>query len=100
LIATWNEPVTGSTVKIEEYDAVSALSPSGEKYTRIVYDLKHTDGTVSTLVNKAEDNRDKMLWFGTYMPWMIIAFGIFLTVGGAVVIGLGRLRKRQQIVAS
>ena len=99
LITTWNEPLTGSTVMIEEYDAVSALSPSGEKYTRIIYDLKHTDETVSTLVNEAKDNRDMMLWFGSYMPWMIIAIGILLTVGAAAVIGLGMLRKRPQIAS-
>jgi hypothetical protein len=100
LITTWNEPLTGSTVRIQEYDAVSAQSPSGEKYPRLVYDLKHTEDTVTTLVNKAKDNRDKMLWFGSYMPWMSIAFGIFLTVGAATFIGLGVLRRHPKDIIS
>ena len=99
LITTWSEPLTGSTVRIEEYDAVSAQSPSGEKYPRLVYDLKHREDTVTTLVNEAKDNRDKMLWFGSYMPWMSMGVGIFLTVGAATFIGLGILRRRPQDIA-
>ncbi len=98
-ITTWNEPLTGSTVKIVEYDAVSAQSPSGEKYTRLIYDLRHTDDTVNTLVGEAKDNRDKMMWAGSYMPWICIAFGILLAAGAGV-IGLSILRSRPQTINS
>lgn len=96
LITTWSEPRTGSSVNVEDQDALSALDSSGTKYPRFVADVKQTDETTSRLAKKAEDNRNKVLWFGSYMPWMSMGVGIFLTVGAAVIVGAGFIRKRRQ----
>jgi len=92
-ITTWNEPRTGSTVRIEDYDAVSALGPSGAKYPRFVADVKSTEESIKELVHDGRDNRSKLVWFGSYMPWMAMGVGIALTLGGAGVLGLPIPRK-------
>lgn len=100
LITTWSEPLTGSSVYVEDQDALSALDSSGTKYPRFVADVKQTDETTSRLTKKAEDNRSKMLWFGSYMPWISIGVGIFLTVAAAVIVGVGVgvARKRRKML--
>jgi hypothetical protein len=98
LITTWSEPQTGFSLYVEDQDAVSALDASGNKYPRFVADVKQTDETTTRLVNKAEDNRNKLMWFGSYMPWISIGVGIFLTVGAAIIIVHGIIRKREQMM--
>ncbi len=96
LITTWSEPRTGSTVRIEDSDAVSAWDElSGNKYPRFVADVNHTEETITTLVNDAKNNRNKLVWFGSYMPWISMGVGIFLTVAAATVIGAGMRGSRQ-----
>ncbi len=99
LISTWNEPKTGSTVRIDDFDAVSALDPSGTKYPRFVADVKTTEESITRLVNEAKNNRNKIVWFGSYMPWMSMGLGIFLTVVSATVIGLS-MRPRSPLGSS
>lgn len=82
-ISTWNEPKTGSTVRIEDYDAISALSPSGEKYPRFVAEVSHPPETVTRLVDDAKGNRGKIIVFGTYMPWAAIGLGVILALAAA-----------------
>ena len=79
-ISTWNEPETGSTVRIGDFDAVSALAPSGAKYPRFVADVSHPPETVTRLVADADGNRGKIVLFGTYMPWTVVAIGLVLAV--------------------
>ena len=95
LITTWNEPKTGSTVKIEDFDAVSALDPAGNKYPRFVADVNYTEETITELVQDAKNNRNKIVWFGTNMPWMSMGLGIFLAAGAAGLMGLTTLRKER-----
>ena len=84
LITTWNEPKTGSSVKIEDFDSISAMDPLGNKYPRFVADVNHTEETVKDLVAEAKDNRSKIVVFGTYLPWVSIAVGILLGLVAAV----------------
>ena len=79
-ISTWNEPKTGSTVRIEDFDAVSALAPSGEKYPRFVANVSHPPETVTRLVDDAKGNRSKIIVFGAYMPWAAIGLGVILAL--------------------
>ena len=79
-ISTWNEPKTGSTVRIEDFDAVSALAPSGVKYPRFVADVSHPPETVTRLVDDAKGNRGRIILFGTYMPWVAIGLGVLLAL--------------------
>ena len=79
-ISTWNEPQTGSTVRIEDFDAVSALAPSGDKYPRFVADVSHPPQTVTRLVEDANGNRGRIILFGTYMPWAAIGLGVVLAL--------------------
>ena len=95
LITTWNEPKTGSTVNIEDFDAVSALDPAGNKYPRFVADVNYTEETITELVQDAKNNRNKIVWFGTNMPWMSMGLGIFLAAGAAGLMGLTTLRKER-----
>lgn len=84
-ISTWNEPNSGSTVRIDDYDAVSALDAAGKKYPRFVADVKHTAEGVRELVADGKDNRNKIVWFGAYMPWMATGVGIVAALlGGAL----------------
>ena len=96
LITTWNEPKTGSSVKIEDYDAVYAVDPAGNRYPRFVADVNHTEETIEDLVDEAKDNRRLIVWFGTYMPWASIGLGILLTVAGGAVWGLGGTRGKSE----
>lgn len=80
LIKTWSEPRTGSTVRIEDSDAVSALHPSGAKYPRFVANVNHTEESIAQLAKDARSNRSKLLWFGTYMPWICVGVGSFLVI--------------------
>ena len=79
-ISTWNEPKTGSTVRIDDYDAISALAPSGDKFPRFVADVSHPPDTVTRLVDDAKGNRGMIVVFGTYMPWAAIALGLILAL--------------------
>jgi hypothetical protein len=79
-ITTWNEPQTGSTVRIEDFDAVSALAPSGDKYPRFVANVSHPPEIVTRLVDDASGNRGKIILFGTYMPWAAIVLGVILAL--------------------
>ena len=82
-ISTWNEPKTGSTVRIEDFDAISALAPSGDKYPRFVADVSHPPETVTRLVDDAKGNRGRIILFGTYMPWAAIGLGVILALAAA-----------------
>ena len=93
LITTWNEPKSGSTVNAIDTDAVSAIDPAGNKYPRFQADLSYTEETVNTLIEDARSNRTKIVWFGSYMPWMSMGLGIFLVVGGSTLIGLSQLNR-------
>ena len=83
LIKAWVEPKTGSIVKIEDHDVLSALDSSGNKHTWVEFDVNHTEETVTELVKDAKNNRNKIVRFGTYMPWTSIGVGILLTVGAS-----------------
>ena len=95
LITVWVEPVTGSIVNAEDFDAISAIDPAGQKYPRLVADLRYTDATVEELTRVTDGDRNKILWFGTNMPWMSIGLGIFLIVvaGGGMGFLAGRTRR-------
>ncbi|MFQ5933246.1 MAG: porin PorA family protein [Dehalococcoidia bacterium] len=93
LIKAWVEPETGSIVRIEDRDVVSAVDPTGQKHTWVVFDVKHTEETVTELVEEAKDNRNKIVWFGTNMPWLSMGLGIFLAVGGGALVGGVLLRR-------
>ena len=77
-IRTWSEPRTGTTVKFEDYDAVSALGPGGIRFPRFAVNLNSTQESVAVLVRDARSNRSKLVWFGSYIPWAAIGAGIAL----------------------
>ena len=93
LITVWVEPATGSIVNAADFDAISAIDPAGQKYPRLVADLRYTDATVEELVRLADEDRNKILWFGTNMPWMSIGLGIFLIVLAGGGLGLAAARR-------
>ena len=51
-------------------------------------DVKYPPGTVDVLVDAAKRDRNKILWFGTYMPWTSVAGGMFLVLAAVVVMRL------------
>ena len=83
----WVEPTTGAGVDATVQDTISALAPDGSKYVRIANNLKYTDATVAVLVDEAEDNKNKLVRFGTWLPvgsdilgivLLLVAGGLFL----------------------
>ena len=87
--------------RAEDFDAISAQDPSGAKYPRFVANVNYTEETITDLVDDAKSNRSKIVWFGTYMPWMSMGLGIILTVAAAAIIGgLGMPRRSPQDTSS
>ncbi|MCH7642439.1 MAG: DUF3068 domain-containing protein [Chloroflexi bacterium] len=86
----WVEPTTGAGVDATVLDTISALAPDGSKYVRIANNLKYTDATVATLVDEAEDNKNNLVRFGTWLP---IGSGV-LGIGLLVVAGVMYFRTR------
>ena len=95
-IKAWVEPKTGSIVKIEDRDVVSALDSSGNKHTLVEFDVKHTEATLAELIDEAKSNRSKIVWFGTNMPWISIGLGILLIGASAAVVALAAGRGREE----
>ncbi|MFQ5875690.1 MAG: porin PorA family protein, partial [Dehalococcoidia bacterium] len=92
-IKAWVEPKTGAIVRIDDRDVVSALDSSRSKHTLVMFDVKHTEETVALLVDDTKDNRNKIVWFGSVMPWMSMGLGMFLAVAAGSLIGLTTRRK-------
>ena len=75
LINLWVEPESGTTVGQN-----SLVTYSIGEMPVFISEIAFTDETVDELVDIAKDARTKLRWFGSYIPWIVIALGIVLVI--------------------
>ncbi|MEE8363697.1 MAG: porin PorA family protein [Dehalococcoidia bacterium] len=80
----WVEPLTGAGLHATLTDTVSAMDPAGNKYTRFSQTLAYSDASVTRLVKTGKDDHDRLVMFGTWLPWGAIIVGAVLLVAMAV----------------
>ena len=84
-ITLWVEPESGVTVDQRSVTTYYITYLLGEN-PAFISDVKFTDGTIADLVDTAQSARTQLLWFGIYIPWIVIGLGGILTVVGVVTI--------------
>jgi hypothetical protein len=77
-VVVWVEVETGAGVKATDFETISALDPAGNKYTRFTADIVYSDDTVARLVADVGPRSDDIKFYGTTLPWIVIAVGFII----------------------
>jgi len=80
------EPLSGTTVRSESINIISVEPAPGMTVPVYISALTFTDDQIADLIDTAKSARSKLLWFGSYMPWIFIGIGITLVISGAMLI--------------
>jgi hypothetical protein len=80
------EPLSGVPVGQHSITSRSMEMAPGMVIEVFVSDIEFGEESVEYLVDLAKDSKTKIQWFGSYVPWILICFGIVLVVVSAAVI--------------
>ena len=88
------EPRSGLIVDTEYQVTIRGETPQGEE--KVVFDNTFglTDDTVSDNVAKGKADRFQLIFINSYVPWLIMGFGMLFGFYGIVLIGFDQWRKR------
>ena len=91
------EPRSGRVVDVVDHaTVVSLVHPQRGKQPVFVSDIEFTQETVDRKLEAAKSDRNRLVRFGSTVPWTLMGLGIFLALFGAFLIALPRLRKAAQ----
>ncbi len=85
------EPVTGVTITNDSLTTVRV--PMMGEDPVFIGTTTFTEETIADLVDIAVSNRTKLLWFHTYLPWLLIGLGIIALVAVAIVVAITARQK-------
>ncbi len=90
------EPRTGRVIDVEDHSTIVSLdNPKQGKLPLFVSDIEYTPETVRAQIEAAKEDRRRLAWFGSTLPWMAIGIGVLLTILGASLFLLPRFRRAQ-----
>ncbi len=85
------EPVTGVTITNDSLTTVRV--PMMGEDPIFIGTTTFAEETIAELMDLAGSNRTKLLWFRTYLPWLVIGLGIIALVAVAIVVAITARQK-------
>jgi hypothetical protein len=83
----WVEPTSGVIVTAEEHPHTVLRGPDGQEGVTILSgDFTATAETLAAGVERAEENRSKIMWVTTLVPLILAGLGLVLVIVGALLL--------------
>ncbi len=85
------EPVTGITITNDSLTTVRV--PMMGEDPVFIGTTSFAEESIAELVDLAASNRTKLLWFHTYLPWLLIGLGLIALVAVAIAVAIKARQK-------